>query len=251
MKSPLISIITVVRNGVDTIGVTLDSVMSQSFQDYEHIVMDGVSDDGTLEKVTEFQNPKLRVFSSHDRGIYDAMNKALAEAKGRFVLFLNAGDSFASPSTLQRFAQAIESNPDIIYGQTVLVDNARNILGPRHLSAPEELSYKSFATGMVVCHQAFMVRREIAPLYNTDFKFSADYDWCIRCLHNSVKNTYLGPEPVIHYLSEGLTTRNHKNSLKERFRIMAHYYGSVPTILRHIKFLFRYARRRTNAPNKQ
>lgn len=252
-KEPLISIITVTYNASSTIGETMKSVSSQKFTDYEHIIMDGVSTDATLSIAEDLKTSNTHILSSPDHGIYDAMNKAMGVARGQYLLFLNSGDTFANVDVLQRYADAIVNNsyPGIVYGVTVLVDSHRKIVGRRHLEAPRTLSYDSFRKGMVVCHQAFMVARAISPLYNLKYRFSADYEWCIRCLQNTSQAVYIGDEPAIHYLNEGLTTRNHKASLWERFQIMCDYFGTVPTIIRHLRFLGRYMRRRKNSSNIQ
>ena len=251
-NEPLVTIVTVTYNAAATIGRTMKSVSEQTARDYEHIIMDGVSTDKTLKIVDENKTSRTVVFSSFDQGIYDAMNKAMGHSRGRYLLFLNAGDTFADAETLQRFIDAInKEEPDIIYGQTVSVDKQGKIIGQRHLIAPETLTTDSFKTGMTVCHQAFMVRRDIAPLYDLEYKLSADYEWCIICLQNSKKNVYLGNEPVIHYLNEGMTTKNHSASLNERFKIMCKYYGTIPTVLRHFNFATRYLKRRNNASNIQ
>lgn len=114
----------------------------------------------------------------------------------------------------------------------------------RHLDPPEHLTCESFRDGMLVCHQAFVVLRKLTSPYNLRYRFSADFDWCIRCLQNSRRNFYL-PEIIVDYLNEGMTTANHRKSLVERFRIMGHYYGYVPTIFRHVKFAMRHIRRKS------
>ena len=133
--------------------------------------------------------------------------------------------------------------PDIVYGQTQLVNANRQRIGDRHLIAPEELTFKSFAQGMLVCHQAFIASRKIVQHYDLQYRFSADYEWCLRCLKQSSKNVYV-PHTIIAYLSEGLTTANRKASLKERFIIMCHNYGTIPTIVRHLKFIPRFLKQR-------
>lgn len=252
-KRPLISIITVTYQAEDTVGKTMRSVASQTWKDYEHIVMDGASTDGTKNIVKQYLTHRTRFYSSPDSGIYDAMNKALKVAEGEYVLFLNAGDIFADSNVLERFARVTKSEniPDIIYGQTLLVDNTGKILGERHLRAPEKLTLDDFRSGMVVCHQAFMVKRRIAPFYNLNYRYSSDYEWCIKCLQASRKNVYLGHVPVIHYLSEGATTGNFKKSLIERFKIMKNYFGILPALWRHIGFAIRYIKRRKQSVNIQ
>lgn len=243
--APLFSIITVTYNAASTLPATLASVKEQSCKQYEYIVMDGLSKDNTVEMAKAADIPNARIFSSSDKGLYDAMNKAIDEATGDYLIFLNAGDAFHAPDTLQTIADAIVANgrPDIVYGQTQLVNANRQRIGDRHLIAPEELTFKSFAQGMLVCHQAFIASRKIAQHYDLQYRFSADYEWCLRCLKQSSKNVYV-PHSIIDYLSEGLTTANRKASLKERFNIMCHYYGTIPTIVRHLKFIPRFLKQR-------
>lgn len=238
---PLFSIITVTYNAAETVGVTMRSVSSQTCRDYEHLIVDGVSKDGTLDIVESLKTPLTVIHSSADHGIYDAMNKGLGMARGEYVIFLNAGDRFHSPQTLRLIADTIHGNdfPGVVYGQTDMVDSEGHYLGPRHLTAPETLTLQSLASGMKVCHQAFVSLRRISPLYDTRWRFSADYEWCIRILQHSRKNVYTGAT-LIDYLSEGMTTRNRRASLKERFRIMCRYYGTLPTVLRHIGFIPRF-----------
>lgn len=239
--SPLFSIITVTYNARSTVGVTMRSVAEQTFCDYEHIIVDGNSKDGTVDTVKNNSTERTKLISEPDKGLYDAMNKGIGLSHGKYLIFLNAGDSFHSSDTLDHIARKAKENdfPGILYGQTQLVDINRKRLGDRHLTAPENLTYGSFADGMVVCHQAFVVLSCIAPLYNLNYKFSADYDWCIQCLQHSRNNVYV-PEITIDYLSEGLTTANHRSSLIERFRIMSLYYGTTRTLIRHLGFIPRF-----------
>ena len=242
---PLFSIITVTYNAEATLPPTLDSVASQACDLYEHLVIDGDSTDGTLTLLRNFKNPLMRFHSSPDQGIYDAMNKGLAEAQGDYVIFLNSGDTFHSPATLQSIADTIMEHdyPGVVYGQTDLVDAGRRRVGARHLTAPENLTLQSFAQGMVVCHQAFVALRKLTGRFDTRYRFSSDYEWCIRVLQHSRSNVLI-PEVLIDYLKEGMTTRNRRRSLMERFNIMSYYYGFFPTLLRHFKFIPRYLRNR-------
>lgn len=247
---PLFSIITVTFNAANTLPATLASVKSQTCQLYEHIIMDGASKDNTIEIAKNAGIENLKITSEPDKGLYDAMNKAIDKSTGEYLIFLNAGDAFHSPNTLQNIADVIMDNdfPGIVYGQTQLVDNNRNRIGDRHLTAPETLTFKSFAEGMVVCHQAFIVLRKVAVKYDLKYRFSADYEWCLRCLKRSMNNIYID-ETIIDYLSEGLTTANRKASLKERFKIMCQYYGTLPTIWRHITFIPRFLKQRKKEKN--
>lgn len=242
-KLPRFSIITVSYNAATTIERTVRSVDEQTCTDYEHILVDGLSKDKTALIAVEASKHYIRDICEPDDGIYDAMNKGIKEAEGQYLIFLNAGDKFHSPHTLQMISDRIDhgDNPDVVYGQTNLVDDSGAFIAPRHLTAPAELSYRDFARGMLVCHQAFVVRKALAPHYDLTYKLSADFDWCIRCLQMSKRNGYID-DVLIDYLAEGMTTAHRRKSLKERFRIMVHYYGFWPTAMRHLGFVFRFLR---------
>lgn len=244
---PLFSIITVSYNTASTLPATLASVREQTCRLYEYILIDGASADDTVKLAYESGIEPMTIISEKDKGIYDAMNKGLGIATGDYVIFLNAGDSFHNAHTLQLIADAIMDNdyPGIVYGQTQIVDSSRKRIGDRHLTAPADLTLDSFKNGMVVCHQAFIVLRKLVDNYDTRYRFSADYEWCIRCLQRSQRNCYID-RILIDYLSEGVTTANHRASLLERFRIMSHYFGFFPTLFRHVGFFIRNLRRKKN-----
>lgn len=243
---PLFSIITVTYNAAATLARTLASVDAQTFKDYEHFIVDGASTDHTVALIDSYSNPRRSFISEPDKGIYDAMNKGICNTSGRYLIFLNAGDKFHSPDTLALIAKAIVENdsPGIVYGQTDIVDNTGKRLGPRHLTAPAELTLKSFASGMLVCHQAFIPVRSIVSGFSPKYRFSADYEWCIKCLQHSRNNVGLTDTVLIDYLNEGVTTKNRVKSLLERFRIMSFYYGFLPTVARHVGFIFRALKRK-------
>lgn len=241
---PLFSIITVTWNAADAIVPTLESVQRQTSSDYEMLIIDGASTDDTLKKVREASIASLRVFSEPDKGLYDAMNKGLNLARGRYIIFLNAGDAFASDTVLAQLAMQATENPGVIYGQTQLVDDKREVVGMRHLTAPKRLTANSFLNGMVVCHQAFVARRDLVPQFDLQYRFSADYDWCIKVLRQSPANAYVGRVPIISYLADGMTTRHHRSSLWERYRIMCRHYGTWRATVAHLSFVPRFLKRR-------
>ena len=245
MAHPLFSIITITFNAESELKPTMESVREQTCSDFEHLIIDGASKDNTLGVARKYGTPSLRILSEKDAGLYDAMNKGLRMACGKYVLFLNAGDSFASPFSLSLYADAAKNDPDIIYGDTVIVDEQRAIKGPRHLSAPEHLTFESFSEGMLVCHQAFCVKRSIAPEYNLKYRFSADYDWTINCISATSPSKCVNlHEIVVHYLDNGMTEKNKIASLRERFDVMCAHYGTATALLRHLSFVPRVITRR-------
>lgn len=239
---PKFSIITVTYQAGKVLEDTIQSVIFQTYRNVEYIIVDGGSMDNTLDIVKKYQDRISIVVSEPDKGLYDAMNKGIRLATGDYVCFLNAGDELHENETLQRMVHTLKTQelPDVIYGETAIVDGEGHFLHMRRLQAPEVLHWKSFKQGMLVCHQAFFARRELALAhpYDLQYRFSADFDWCIRIMKDakSIHNTHL---TLIDYLNEGMTTRNHKASLKERFRIMAKHYGWVSTLLHHGWFVIR------------
>lgn len=237
---PKFSIITVTYNAAQVLEDTIQSVITQTYKGVEYIIIDGGSKDGTLDIINRYKTHIHTVISEPDKGLYDAMNKGIRVATGNYICFLNAGDALHEDDTLLLMVHSItgEVLPDVLYGETQLVDEEGHFVRMRRLSAPEQLTWKSFQKGMLVCHQAFFARRELVEPYDLHYRFSADFDWCIRIMKKShnLHNTHL---TLIDYLNEGMTTRNHKASLKERFHIMCKHYGYVSTVLHHIGFVFR------------
>ena len=236
----LFTVITVTYNAQHTLMRTVKSVQEQTYEYIEHIIVDGKSTDRTVELIKQLANEKTRWISEKDKGIYDAMNKATQMAKGEYICYLNAGDAFYEKETVEKIIHAAQqnNNPDILYGETVVVDNEGEFLYNRRLKAPKELNWKSFKQGMLVCHQAFIIKRALFEPYDLTYRFSADVDWCIKLMKksNSICNTQ---QTLIKYLNEGVTTNNRKASLKERYQIMVKYYGNISTFLHHAWFAVR------------
>ncbi len=238
---PFISIITVCYNAEETIERTLQSVSLQSSSNYEYIIIDGKSKDGTLEIIEQYASFVSLLVSEPDKGLYDAMNKAIKYATGDYLCFLNAGDKFHSCDTLKLLINQVKElkvKPDVIYGETAIVDNKGEFIRMRRHSTPKQLTWKSFKKGMVICHQAFLPLRTLAPFYDLNYRYSADFDWCIQILKQS-NFMFDTKDTLIDYLNQGLTTANHKASLIERFKIMTHHYGLISTLINHIKFTIR------------
>ena len=251
-KPVKITVATVTYNAVGVLQRTLDSVAAQDYAHVEHLIIDGNSHDGTLALFQHYQENNSRAgvihevnaISEPDKGIYDAMNKALAMATGDYIVFLNAGDVFHSPDVLTRIAAAAGGMPAVIYGNTDIVDGEGRFVRHRRLAPPRRLTWHSFLHGMLVCHQAFFARCDIARTipYNLRYRFSADYDWCIRIMRTAARRKLPMKNAgiiVADYLDGGMTTQNHRRSLMERFRVMAHHYGIITAAAMHLWFVAR------------
>lgn len=243
------TIITCTYDASKYIDRTLESVRGQSYPHIEHFIIDGVSKDDTVKKAQTYaydSHYPVIVKSEPDKGLYDAMNKGIQLAKGNYIIFLNAGDVFYEEDTLTNIAEQLKDKPlpGVIYGDTDIVDDKGNFIRKRRLAPPEKLSWKSFKQGMLVCHQSFYARTDIAKQvpYNLHYRYSADVDWCIRIMKEAEKqglvlwNTH---KTLCSYLEGGMTEKSHRASLKERFMVMSDHYGMLTTILQHLWFVVR------------
>jgi glycosyltransferase involved in cell wall biosynthesis len=228
---PVLSVITIVYNNARDIERTLLSVLNQTYDAIEYIVVDGASNDGTLEIIKRYENRIAKLISEKDKGIYDAMNKGLALATGDYVIFMNSGDEFYAHDTVAKvFATAPDA--DIYYGETEMLNDERESLGQRRHTAPAKFNWRSFKYGMSVSHQAIYIKRALTEPYDPRYQLSADIDWIIRAAKKAKKIVKVEGY-VAKYLVGGMSKAKHKQSLLERFDIMKRHYGLIPTLLNH------------------
>ena len=240
---PSVSIITVVYNGKAYLEATIQSILAQSYEAVEYIIIDGGSTDGTLDIIKKYASQIDYWTSEPDAGIYDAMNKGLRAAKGDYVLFINAGDQLNSNITLSSIFYSLPAEADVIYGETNLIDESGKVLGTRSAlttrKLPAQLHYQDMLYGMVVSHQSFMVKRKIAPAYETSYRCSADIDWVIRSLKRS-KKTVNAQVVIAKYLVGGFSIRQQRLCWKERFQVYKTHFGLAKTLLAHCWIVLRY-----------
>jgi glycosyltransferase involved in cell wall biosynthesis len=230
--NPKLSVITIVYNNVAAIERTMLSVLNQTYKNIEYILIDGASTDGTIDVINLYKDRLAKFISAPDKGIYDAMNKGLALATGDYVLFMNSGDEIYSPETVAAvFASAISG--DIYYGETEMFDENWKSLGQRRHRAPEHFDWHSFKFGMNISHQAIYIKRSLTQPFDLKYKYSSDIDWILKATKksSSIVNTHLY---VAKYLVGGISKQKHLASLKERFKILSHYYGFIPNLLNHV-----------------
>lgn len=239
---PRVSVITVTYNAAATLPTTLDSIFQQTYPHIELVIIDGASTDGTVDLVKRASGAVHQFMSEPDAGLYDAMNKGLARATGDYVWFINAGDSIATADTLdgimaiaQREHVTTHAWPDVLYGQTALVDAAGTDLGLRtYKQLPDELSAADLRLGMVVSHQALLVRRAIATRYDLRYRIAADIDWTIRVLRAAKQVTNTG---LIHvrFLVGGTSSKHRWTSWIERWHILRRQFGLLSALSAHVQ----------------
>ena len=228
---PILSVITIVYNNAKDIERTMLSVLNQTYPSIEYIVVDGLSNDGTLDIIKKYEGRIAKFTSEKDEGIYDAMNKGLDLATGDYVIFMNSGDEFYDIDTVAAvFASA--NDADIYYGETEMIDDVGQSLGQRRHKAPKRFTWRGFNLGMSISHQAIYIKRSLIEPYDRRYQLSADIDWIIRAAKKAKKivnvNRY-----VAKYLVGGMSKTKHRQSLAERFDIMKRHYGLVPTVFNH------------------
>ncbi|MFD2937217.1 glycosyltransferase family 2 protein [Spirosoma flavum] len=246
---PTVSIITITYNAERFLERTIQSIVAQKETDFEYIVIDGASIDGTREIIDRYKDHITTLISKPDRGLYDAMNKGLHQAKGNYVWFMNAGDELYDAQTLPNLLTRIKAtSADVYYSDALFVrDNGvpvglRSQVTPHIL--PHNLTWHDMSLGMKVCHQAFVAKRDIAPNYLVD-NLSADLDWEIRCLKGAQKIELL-PFILCKYLIGGLSVQQHRRSLTDRFKVLVAHFGLLTTLINHGRILWRASRFKSN-----
>ena len=233
---PILSVITIVYNNARDIERTMLSVLGQTYQGIEYIVVDGLSNDGTLDLIKKYETRIAKFTSEKDEGIYDAMNKGLALATGDYVIFMNSGDEFFDVDTVSAVFDSAD-DADIYYGETEMINDAGQSLGQRRHKAPKQFTWHGFNLGMSISHQAIYIKRSLIEPYDRQYQLSADIDWIIRAAKKAKKivnvNRY-----VAKYLVGGMSKTKHRQSLVERFDIMKRHYGLVPTVFNHAIIAF-------------
>ncbi|MBQ5576737.1 MAG: glycosyltransferase [Bacteroidales bacterium] len=221
-----ISIITVVYNSEKYIRRTIESIVGQDYPAIEYIIIDGKSKDTTMQIVNEYRDRIAVVVSEPDKGLYDAMNKGLRLATGSYVLYINSGDALSSPTLLSDIFNNVPADSDVIYGDTQITDEDGNILHNRRHRPPEQLTWRDYKRGMLVCHQSFIAKRTLCDEYDTRYRYAADFDWCLNILLKSRVVTNYGKD-ISLFMDGGQTKRTIVPGLKERYRIMCKYYGKA------------------------
>ena len=240
--NPIISIITVCFNEREHIEKTISSVLNQTLHGIEFLVIDGGSTDGSVDIISRYKDQISYFISEKDRGIYDGMNKGLSRATGQYVLFLNGGDALCANDVLEKvFASSLHA--DAYYGEVMFLNEKGSPIGTRsqvsNQAVPQHLNWKSLRCGMVVSHQAFIVKRECVPLYDLQYRICSDIDWMIHSLKKcrSTINTQL---VIAEFRTGGTSAQHRKKAWKERYHILKKHYGFWNNLFNHGRIVLRY-----------
>ncbi|MDZ4666643.1 MAG: glycosyltransferase family 2 protein [bacterium] len=214
-----LSLITVCYNAGKLIEDTLQSALNQSFKDYELVIIDGGSTDNTLEIIKRFQPQIGTLISEKDNGIYDAMNKGVKAAKGEYVYFLNAGDSFYHSDVLyQIFSNPLTKNADLIYGK---VETKNEPTGVNYTTG-KPVEFSMFYSHYPICHQATFAKKALfnqVGFFNTSYSLVADGDWFIRVFKlNQAKKIY-ADQIIAFYDIQGATYHKRMKGYREYIQV--------------------------------
>jgi len=220
-----ISVITICFNNPEELRITLDSLNSQSFPPYEHLIIDGSTNDAVRLLLEEdiFKKTWRRAIHEKDNGISDAFNKGITQSKGDWILMLNAGDKFYDNNSLKILKQAVISNENIywLHGKYLLNRGGIDVV----IGKPHDPS-KVYRGMRSICHQTMLVHRSLYEkhgLYNTSLKFGMDYDFLLRIKD---EHFYFLPEPIIRYDTTGLSSVNYLESLRQSGNIYRKHFGN-------------------------
>jgi glycosyltransferase involved in cell wall biosynthesis len=215
---PLITVITVVRNGSSTLEQTILSVINQTYKDIKYIIVDGASTDNTIDIIKKYEDSIDYWISEPDNGIYDAMNKGIRLATGEWLIFMNSGDFFFSDNVCLEFSTFANDSVDIYYGDVCLDDR-------RIVKAPERINSLFFLMERMICHQSIFARRKLFEMmgFNTKYRIVADRDWLSNFIRSGHKAVHI-PLIICCYDTHGVSSNSSTYS-KDSFTLVKDTYG--------------------------
>lgn len=224
LKLPLVTIITVVYNGQDFIEETIKSVLSQSYNNIEYIIVDGGSTDGTIEIIKKYEQDISKWISEPDNGIYDAMNKGIFLANGDWMNFLNAGDSFVDSGVLSKIFTSKLENITLVYGDIVAIKENGTHLRVNAINLKDDFSLRK---GMKVCHQAIFYHKDIIEKYDDSLRLKAEWKHLINITRNKKFNAKKFNFPFVYYTVGGIGAQLLKLNQEEYRKVFLETYGKV------------------------
>lgn len=237
LDSPSISVITVVYNGEDFLEKTICGILNQNYKNFEYIIIDGGSSDGTLDIIKKYEDKIDYWISEKDSGIYDAMNKGIDLSKGDWINFMNAGDTFYNSEVLKEIFSNQEISADLIYGNAVLIEKDGKFSN-KIASTDLDNLWKQAKFG----HESLFVKSKILKenKFNLYYSVAADYDFIMKCFHTGYKfkkydlNVLLFTTPFFsreHWVKSTLETwgiaRKYKGGLKVDWFYFSNFFIGI------------------------
>jgi acetyltransferase-like isoleucine patch superfamily enzyme len=234
-----LSIVTITYNCISTIENTLKSLVTQKYKDFEYIIIDGGSNDGTLDVINKYSAIISKILSEPDDGIYDAINKGINVASGELIGLLHSGDTY-SKDTLLIVNEYHKLNKNrIIYGDTFFINDVNELIGSQH----GRFETQSLNSGFGFMHPSTFVPKNIYKLvgsYDTNYKYAGDVDFFIRAYKKGINFSH-SPHKV-YMKSDGTSERNFKAAKLDYFRVLkAHNMISEFNLIKtKFRFILKY-----------
>jgi glycosyltransferase involved in cell wall biosynthesis len=214
---PMISVITVVFNGSETIAETIQSVDAQTYPFVEHIIVDGASTDATMAIVQNYRRPNRRVISEKDEGLYDAMNKGASLARGDIIGFLNADDIYDNADVLSQIANAFrDPETNVAFGDLIYFNGTNPNKVVRRYSS-KHFRPKRLSSGWMPAHPTIYMRQQtfidIGP-FQINYSIAADFEHCVRLFSKKTQSYFYIPSILVQMRKGGISTRGLKSKIK-------------------------------------
>ncbi len=228
-----ISVITVCYNSGAVIEKTIQSAVSQTYEDYEYIIIDGASKDNTIDIINKYKDRISKIISEKDKGIYDAMNKGVANASGDYIIFLNADDVFLHENVLKFASEKMTDSRDLYYGDLIFLEKKDGKINNRR---QDNVNYVYLCGGMLF-HPAIFASKKLFEkigLFDIQYKIAADYDWILRALvKNRATCSYLDMPITIFAQGEGVSsnTENKCFQKQERISVQRKYFSKIMIVV--------------------
>ncbi len=243
-----VSIITVTYNSVHTLGDTIESVLSQKGVDWEHIIIDGASTDGTVDLIKSYNETykgKLKWTSSRDKGIYDAINKGIEMAEGDIVGVLNSDDFYKDDWSLSRLVAPFRDETiGAVYAdlEYVLPQDLNRCI--RYYSSAI-FRPSLMRLGFIPAHPTFYMRRDLVKqigLYRIEYRIAADFEFLLRALYvHKIKTCYI-PESLIIMRVGGVSTRgvnSHRIIMKEHLKACREHGIYTNVVILSLRYVYK------------
>lgn len=219
---PKISVITVSYNAAETIETTILSVIRQTYENIEYIIIDGGSTDGTVDIIKKYQDKLAYWVSEPDKGIYDAMNKGIGYAQGDYIGIINSDDWYEIEA-VQCLVEQIEGDSDVIHGNIICEKAVPQLIKPPH-------NLSSLKNHMTIFHPSVFVKRDVYLKYgtfDTKYRIAADWDLMLRFFENKCKFQYCDVT-IAHFRMDGISSNFNLRQIKEKLKLrLAHRNYSI------------------------